>query len=150
MFNRYKGYNNKLKKELRCIPFSAFGITAKENFDITDISKHIKIFRKRTELEAELNKLTQYIYEGKRKIVFHEFRQFPYIQHGDDNTPDICGLAQNYTSSDVYLIKFIRKFLLCKKGKYVFFDVDFIINNTNKIGLDECYINEMFICEILR
>ncbi|MBY6999014.1 hypothetical protein HYH83_18155, partial [Clostridium botulinum] len=63
---------------------------------------------------------------------------------------DISGFAKNYTSSDVYLIKFIKKCLAYQSGKYSFFDVDFIIGNTKKIEFDECPINNMPIDEILK
>lgn len=149
MFNRKLKYSNKLAEELKFIPFYCFGIQTNDNFNVIDISKHVKTFNKCLELENELNKLATYIYDGKRKIVFHEFREFPYIVHGNDNLKDICGLANNYTSADVYLIKFIKKFLLYQRKKYVFFDVDFIIQNTRKIEFKDCSIIDMPIDEIL-
>lgn len=150
MFKRQINYNAKLAEKLKQTPFYAFGIKANDNFNMTDILKHIKTFSNRSELENELNKLICYIYDGKRTIFFHEFRQFPYINHGNDNSADISGLAQNYTNSDIYLIKFIKKFVVCKNGKYSFFDVDFIIENTKRIEFAEYSINNMPIDEILK
>lgn len=144
MFKRQTNYNTKLVKEL-----SAFGISANDNFNMTDILKHIKTFNNCSELEIELNKLVYYIYDGKKTIFFHEFRQFPYITHDNDNSADLSGLAQNYTNSDIYLIKFIKKFIVYKDGKYSFFDVDFIIQNTKRIEFVEYSINNMPIDEVL-
>ncbi|WP_434307614.1 hypothetical protein [Clostridium botulinum] len=148
MFKR--GTYTKLVKNIKSTPFHAFGIMPDDSFHMTDIAKHIKKFRDCSELEIELNKLANYIYNGKRTIFFHEFRQFPYISHENNNSADISGFAKNYTSSDVYLIKFIKKCLAYQSGKYSFFDVDFIIGNTKKIEFDECPINNMPIDEILK
>lgn len=148
MFNRQV---NKLAKDIKMIAFSDFGIEANEGFDMTEITNNIKSFSNYSELEAELNKLAYYIYDGKRTIFYHEFRQFPYINHGNINSAeDASGLAQNYTNADIYLIKFIRKFVNYKRGKYTFFDVDFIIKNTKRIKLSECSILEMPIDVILK
>lgn len=141
---------NKFIKDIRSVQFHWFGIKENDCFDISDILKYIKIFKNCSELECELNKLVKYIYDGKRILIFNEFRQFPYICHGNINSFDLSGLAKNYTSSDIYLIKFIRKFVFYKHGQYTFFDVDFIIKNTKRIKLDECSIINMPIDEILR
>ena len=131
--------------------FHHLGIIENEGFKITDISNHIKTFKDCDELENELNKLAQYIYPDKRTIVFHEFRQFPYIIHGNYNRSDFIGLLENYTNLDIDLIKFIRKFVkYIKNGKYLFFDVNFIIKNTSKIEVTECSIFDMTIDEILK
>jgi hypothetical protein len=139
-----------LKDCIRNTLFEEFGIRFNDNFDSTDILKHVNKFNNSSELEVELNKLATYIYEGKRRICFHEFRQFPYIQHGDVNSDDCAGLAKNYTSSDVYLIRFIRKFLTKEKGIYSFFDVDFIIKNAKRIKIDERSIVDMSIDILLK
>lgn len=150
VFRKKNRQVNKLAKDIRMIAFSTFGIKANDGFDMSEITNHIKIFNNFSELESELNKLACYIYNGKRTIFYHEFRKFPYINHGDINSADASGLAQNYTNTDIYLIKFIRKFLKHQDGKYKFFDVDFIIKNTKRIELSECSILDMPIDEILR
>ncbi|APH17050.1 hypothetical protein HYI18_12860 [Clostridium botulinum] len=144
------GMYTKLVKNIRSTPFYAFGIMPNDNFHMTDIANHIKKFKNRSELELELNKLANYIYNGKRTIFFHEFREFPYIIHENNNSSDMSGSAKNYTNSDIYLIKFIKKCLTYQSGKYSFFDVDFIIENTKKIEFYECPINNMPIDEILK
>ncbi|ENY99482.1 hypothetical protein HMPREF1092_03223 [Clostridium thermobutyricum] len=148
-----KKHNIKLTEELKYVSFyfQDLGIIENDGFEITDISKHIKTFENSFELESELNKLSQYIYDDKRRIHFNEFRQFPYITHGDNNLCDFSILAKNYTNLDIYLIKFIRKFVkYIKNGEYSFFDVDFIIKNTRKIEIKEYSIFAMPIDEVLR
>jgi len=148
MFKNHKYNNDKFANLIRCIPFHFFGISANENFNMVDILNHIKTFNSCSDLENELNMLVNYIYEGKRKIIFHEFRQFPYIIHGEDNSTDASGLATKYTNSDVYLIKFIKYFIIYD-DTYSFFDVEFIIKNTKRINFTECSILNMPIDEIL-
>lgn len=143
--------NNKkhIAQTIKWVKFLNFGIIPNDYFYL-DIVNHIKTFNSRKEFEKELNKLASYIYDGDRTIFFHEFRQFPYINHGKDNSSDICGYATNYTSSDIHLIKFIKKFMICKNGIYKFFDVDYIIKNTKRVEFKDCNIIDMPIDEILR
>lgn len=138
-----------MKNKINHVQFDNFGIRGIGGFE-EEVLKHIKVFNNRSELENELNKLVNYIYDGKRTVHFNDFREFPYIQHGAMNSYDGAGLAKNYTRSDIYLIKFIREFMFYKDGKYIFFDVDFIIENTIRIEMDDCPITEMPIDVILK
>lgn len=142
-------FRKKNQKTQSFLYLSLIGVVPNDGFDMTEITNHIKYFNNYLELESELNKLASYIYDGKRTIIFHEFRQFPYINH-NNSAADASGWAKYYTDTDVYLIKFIRKFLKYQKGKYTFFDVSFIIKNTKIIELSECSILDMPIDEILK
>lgn len=142
-------YKKFIEDNIKKVPFNSFGIKIIDDNFYSNSSKHIKIFDNSMEFEKELNKLETFIYNGERRIFFHEFRQFPYINHRKENTEDISGLATNYTSSDIYLIKFIKKFMRCNKEKYVFLDVDFIIQNSKQIDIDESPLTLMPIDEIM-
>lgn len=148
--SKYYNYKKFVEDNIKRIPFSLFGIKIVNDSFYFNSSKHIKKFDNCKEFERDLNKLEKFIYNGKRKINFHEFRQFPYISHGKENYEDISGLSANYTSSDIYLIKFIRKFMYCDKGKYMFLDIDFIIENSKRINIDEIPLALMPIDEIVR
>ncbi|APU87026.1 hypothetical protein NPD8_3940 (plasmid) [Clostridium botulinum] len=63
-------------KNIKSTPFHAFGIMPDDSFHMTDIAKHIKKFRDCSELEIELNKLANYIYNGKRTIFFMNLGSF--------------------------------------------------------------------------
>lgn len=144
--DKYKEY---IAQSIRYVSFSELGIIPNDDFYL-NITNHIKTLNDWKEFENELNKLAFYIYDGRRTIFFHEFRQFPYINHKKNDRNDICGYATNYTRSDIYLIKFIREFMNCKKGRYRFFNVDYIIKNTIKMKFDDYSIMDMPIDEILR
>lgn len=126
-----------------------FGVSLKDNVSFLDLCKHFKTSNSCTEFEAELNKLAHYIYGDSRKIVFNEFRQFPYIDHGLNDSSDASGLAKNYTNADVRLIKFIKQFIEYNNGKYSFMDIDYFIENTEKVPFHEVPISEMPIDELL-
>jgi len=76
---RKQEYYKKAIYSINSTQFYSFGIKFNKGFDAINILKRIKTFNNYLDLETELNKLVNYIYDGKRKLVFHEFRQFPYI-----------------------------------------------------------------------
>jgi len=99
-----------------------FGLEFNGHVTLADLHKARKKKMSCAELENELNELANYLFEGKKTVGFHEFRQFPYVFHGDITKPNtlssdqLAGLAKAYTSADVYFVRFIRLFLKCSEG----------------------------------
>lgn len=120
------------------IPVWEFGLKFNENITYIDLLNNAKTGLGREELECELNELANYVFNGERTVAFHEFRQFPYIQHGELNTYDACGKINNYMQSDYYFIQFIKIFFNCKEyGKYSFPSAAYIIENTTKVDFND-------------
>lgn len=76
------------------------------------------------ELNAELNKFAKIFYgDDKRKVMWHEFRQFPYILHNPNNAADYAGTQENYTVKDLLFIRIVKsKVQYTAEEKYSFMD----------------------------
>lgn len=103
------------------------------------------------ELELELNKLSKYIFDDDRTIIFNDFRMFPYIHHGKLSKPimeDAKCLIKNYTYLDLRFIQLIKSIIQCHNERFSFFDVDFLIDESEKYYVKDTSIEEIPIDQI--
>ena len=140
--------NAKNSNSLQHLTFE-FGIILNDNISYYELKRSRKSNMTLEELECELNELATYIFNGKRGVVFNEYRQFPYIQHGNVNDDDCIGKQTNYMKSDVYFIKFIKMFLRYSDKGYSFPCAKYIIENSKKTELSDIPITDMLIEQLL-
>lgn len=126
-----------------------------KNLEMKDLDNHKKVFSRddewEIEYEKELNKLSKFLFDDERTVMYHSFRNFPYIQHGDLNGYDSAEKINNYTRCDLYFIKLVRYLTEFKKNKCSFVDVDWMVNNVERGHLSsDCKMTELPIDEIFR
>lgn len=126
-----------------------FGMVLNDNISYHELERSRKNNLSLDELEIELNELATYIFNGKRGVIFHEYRQFPYIQHGNVNDADCIGLQTNYMKSDVYFIKFIKMFLRYSDKGYSFPSAKYIAENSTKTEYYDIPLSDMLIDKLL-
>ena len=127
-----------------------FGLVFNSDYTYKTLLSSRQTFESDNELELELNAFANYVFGEHRRVIFHTFRQFPYIEHGQPNKYDASGIATNYLQSDFYFIRFVKLFLSRNRGgEYLFFSTRDIIRNTTKIGYCDCTVAEMPIDVII-
>lgn len=105
------------------------------------------------EVEKVLNEFAVMFFgNDSRKIIFHEFRGFPFIEHGKSNIYDSTGSQNNYTVQDLLFIRIVRKHLRFNKktGNYRFISKEkmskYVANKIypNDISVSKIAIDELF------
>lgn len=132
------------QREIHDLQTSCFGLQTNPEITNKMLSKHMKQHVNVLQLEEELNKLAAFCFQGDRKVVWHEFRNFPYIYHNDGHPGcDEAGLLTNYTSADFYFIRFVKNYIYCTQKGYNFLDVDFLLKNAKRCTFYEESIANM-------
>ena len=127
-----------------------FGIRFDNKVTYSNLLESCKTGLTESELEDELNQLAHYVFSGRRAVIFHENRNFPYIQHGDRNTADSMGLAKNYMCSDYYFIQFIKLLLWHNGEGYCFPSTKYIVQLTSKIPYTDYPLTDMPIDVLIK
>lgn len=142
---RKSGKKEKREKKFVLFYTTQFGLHFSRAVTNDDLMKNCKKGLKAEGLEFELNRLARYCFGDSRRVVFHPFRSFPYIEHkGKNINIEATGIVFNYTSADFWFILFILEFLSSDENGYIFPDVDYIIQHSEIISID----NEIPIYEM--
>lgn len=106
------------------------------------ILKKSKLYRNEEEYENVLNELANYVFDGDRVIVYHNFRKFPYINHFKPGEGK--GTLEHYTVSDVVFTCLILNQQRCTNKGIRGIDVEQFKEITKKsTKVSDCPINEM-------
>lgn len=138
-------HSKKKKKKFDLFNTTQFGLDFSRTITNDNLLKNRKTGLQAEDLGFELNRLARYCFGDSRRVVFHPFRCFPYIEHkGKNINTDATGIVLNYTSADFWFILFVLEFLSSDENGYIFPDVDYIIQHSEIVKID----NEIPICEM--